>query len=138
MNRSVLSFQNVSFTYKNGDQAILKSLNLDVKEGEFVSIVGASGSGKSTLFRLITGLEQQSEGDIVINGKSYEKRLGKVGYMPQQDLLLPWRTILDNAALPLELHNVSKASAHKQVSQLLEEFGLKGMKTVFQVIYPEG
>lgn len=82
MNKSVLSFQNVSFTYKNGDQAILKSLNLDVKDGEFVSIVGASGSGKSTLFRLITGLEQQSEGDIVINGQSYEKRLGKVGYMP--------------------------------------------------------
>ncbi|MFP7734833.1 ABC transporter ATP-binding protein [Priestia aryabhattai] len=131
MNKSVLSFQNVSFTYKNGDEPILKSLNLDVKEGEFVSIVGASGSGKSTLFRLITGLEQQSEGDIVINGHSYEKRLGKVGYMPQQDLLLPWRTILDNAALPLELHNVSKASAHRQVSQLLEEFGLKGYENRF-------
>src|SRR6478736_2391079 len=129
MNDPVLEFQNVSFNYSNS--AILDSLNFTIQDGEFISIVGASGSGKSTLFRLITGLEQETTGSILINGQNQENRLGTVGYMPQQDLLLPWRTIIDNASLPLELHNVSKASAHRQVSQPLEEFGLKGYENRF-------
>ncbi|GAE36939.1 ABC transporter ATP-binding protein [Halalkalibacter akibai] len=126
-----LQFENVSFTYKEKkgqtDQ-ILRSLSFDVNEGEFISIIGPSGSGKSTLFRLITGLEQQTEGEIKINGKVHSNRNGQVGYMPQQDLLMPWRTILANASLPLELKGVKKQEAHKKVIDLLEEFGLKGVE----------
>ena len=126
MNGPVLEFQNVSFSYSNS--AILDSLNFTIQDGEFISIVGASGSGKSTLFRLITGLEQETTGSILINGQNQDNRLGTVGYMPQQDLLLPWRTIIDNASLPLELKGLKKSQAVEQARELLEEFGLKGVE----------
>ncbi|KIL47198.1 ABC transporter ATP-binding protein [Jeotgalibacillus soli] len=130
MSRSVLQLREVSFHYEGERDeeklSIFHTLNLSINNGEFISIVGPSGSGKSTLFRLITGLEQPAGGDILLNGEIRKDRLGSVGYMPQQDLLMPWRSILDNAALPLELKGIKKAMAHKQVMELLEEFGLKG------------
>ena len=125
---SVLEFQNVSFSYPNSESRIVDSLNFTIQKGEFISIVGASGSGKSTLFRLITGLEQETTGSILVNGQNEKNRLGKVGYMPQQDLLLPWRTIIDNASLPLELKGLKKSQAVEQARELLEEFGLKGVE----------
>src|SRR3954470_8417901 len=131
MSESVLEFQNVSFSYPNSEFSLVDSLNFTIQDGEFISIVGASGSGKSTLFRLITGLEQETKGSILINGQNLESRLGKVGYMPQQDLLLPWRTIIDNASLPLELKGMKKPQALKQAQELLEEFGLKGVEQRF-------
>ena len=131
MSNSVLEFQNVSFSYQNSEFSLIDSLNFTIQDGEFISIVGASGSGKSTLFRLITGLEQETKGSILINGQNLGNRLGKVGYMPQQDLLLPWRTIIDNASLPLELKGMKKSQALKQAQELLEEFGLKGVEQRF-------
>jgi putative hydroxymethylpyrimidine transport system ATP-binding protein len=132
MIEKALQFNKVSFHYnkvaEKGFDQILDSLSLDVKEGEFISIIGPSGSGKSTLFRLITGLEQPVKGEIIINGNVYQDRSGKVGYMPQQDLLMPWRTILANAALPLELKGTKKEEAYEQVMKLLGEFGLKGVE----------
>ncbi|WP_227936310.1 ABC transporter ATP-binding protein [Alkalihalobacillus deserti] len=132
MSERSLQFKEVSFYYKNGQKQtqaqILDSLSFAIGEGEFVSIIGPSGSGKTTLFRLITGLEQSVKGEILINGQSYSDRFGKVGYMPQQDLLMPWRTILANAALPLEIKGIDKQEAHKQVTQLLNEFGLNGVE----------
>lgn len=97
----ILEFKHVSFQY-NPSQPIVDTLNFRIKPGEFISIVGASGTGKSTIFRLIVGLEQPRSGDIFINGVNEANRLGKVGYMPQRDLLVPWRTVLENIALPLE------------------------------------
>ncbi|WP_134701895.1 ABC transporter ATP-binding protein [Ammoniphilus sp. YIM 78166] len=126
----VLRFDQVHFEYREkGKPAVpvLQGLNLAIHDGEFVSVIGPSGSGKTTLFRLITGLEQPNVGSIHLNGKKQDQRLGQVGYMPQQDLLMPWRTVLDNAALPLELKGVSKENAHRQVSELLVEFGLAGV-----------
>lgn len=99
----ILKFKNVSFNYHQS-QMIIDQLNFDINHGEFISIVGASGTGKSTIFRLIVGLEQAISGDISINGVKENDRLGKVGYMPQKDLLVPWRTVVDNIALPLEAH----------------------------------
>lgn len=131
MYKKALEFEKVTFSYEESRGAILESLNFDIKEGEFVSIVGASGSGKSTLFRLITGLEIEQTGRILINGQQHHSRLGHVGYMPQEDLLLPWRTILDNAALPLELKGVAKGKAYAQVKELLSEFGLEGYEHRF-------
>ena len=121
----MLSFDDVSFTYQSGN-SILDNLSFNILPGEFISIVGVSGSGKSTIFRLVTGLDEPSGGTISLEGNQNSQRLGKVGYMPQQDLLLPWRTILENACLPLEIAGLDKKAAREQVQPLLQEFGLGG------------
>jgi len=121
----MLAFDRVSFNYTSGSN-ILDGLSFTIHPGEFISIVGMSGSGKSTIFRLVTGLDEPTAGSISLTDNLDNKRLGKVGYMPQQDLLLPWRTILENACLPLEIAGIDKLSAREQVLPLLEEFGLAG------------
>ncbi|WP_050181879.1 ABC transporter ATP-binding protein [Domibacillus robiginosus] len=125
MRKPVLQFQDVSFSY-GGKKLILDQLNMTVYDREFVTIIGASGSGKSTLFRLITGLEQEEAGAVWLNGEQFESRHGRTGYMPQQDLLMPWRTVLENASVPLELAGISKREAAKRIIPLLDEFGLEG------------
>ncbi len=131
-NKLALQFKNVDFHYKNdaGEIPILKNMNLSVADGEFVSIIGASGSGKSTIFRLIVGLEELTGGSIYLNEKQVTDRSGKVGYMPQQDLLMPWRTVQQNAVLPLELHKESRLD-RRAVDSLLEAFGLKGYENKY-------
>jgi len=125
MNDEALAFENVSFSYRSGKSGkqILKGVDLNVRRGEFVSIIGASGSGKSTIFRLITGLENPQSGEIRLAGQPTNNRLGQVGYMPQSDLLMPWRTVRENAALPLEIKGNSEL---KKVDEMLQEFGLTG------------
>lgn len=130
MRKPVLEFRDVSFSY-GGKNPILDHLNMTIYNQEFITIIGASGSGKSTMFRLITGLEIQSEGTILINGESHQNRHGKVGYMPQRDLLMPWRTVMDNAALPLELSGMNKKDVQKLILSLLDEFGLSGVENKF-------
>ncbi|MCI2254972.1 ABC transporter ATP-binding protein [Domibacillus sp. PGB-M46] len=125
MRKPVLEFRDVSFSY-GGKKPILDQLNMTVYDREFVTIIGASGSGKSTLFRLITGLEQEETGAVWLNGEQFKSRHGRTGYMPQQDLLMPWRTVLENASVPLELAGVSKREAAKRIIPLLDEFGLEG------------
>lgn len=120
-NNNILQFRNVSFSY-NQSPAILDKLSFEIKSGEFVSIVGASGTGKSTIFRLIVGLEQPNEGTIFLNGKEEKQRLGKVGYMPQKDLLIPWRTVLENVTLPLE--SKDRNYEKERILQELEAVGL--------------
>lgn len=123
--KSAVTFTDVTFQYEQKQAAnkILNQLNLHITQGEFVSIVGASGSGKSTIFRLITGLEQANEGSISINDTVQSNRLGQTGYMPQKDLLMPWRTIRQNAALALEVKNQKDPQL---VDNLLQDFGLAG------------
>lgn len=128
MSNFSLQFKDVSFSYGNGLKQILNKLSFQMNNGEFVSIIGPSGSGKSTIFKLITGLEKTTQGQILINGQSYANRLGQVGYMPQQDLLMPWRTVLENAALPLEIQGMKKQVAYEKVLELLDQFGLTGME----------
>jgi putative hydroxymethylpyrimidine transport system ATP-binding protein len=135
MSKKVLEFRKIGFNYQSekgmGDVSILKEMQFNIQNGEFVSIIGPSGSGKSTIFRLITGLEQPTEGEIFLNGKKVVNRLGQVGYMPQQDLLMPWRTVLENALLPLEIKGIKKEEAIIQVRKLLDDFGLKGVEDKF-------
>ncbi|MFB1049959.1 ABC transporter ATP-binding protein [Paraliobacillus sp. JSM ZJ581] len=121
INDAVLEFNNVSFSYPQS-QHILDKLAFRIKPGEFVSIIGASGTGKSTIFRLIVGLEQPTKGSIYLNGVEETNRLGKLGYMPQKDLLLPWRNVLENVALPLETEN--RKYDKGAVLQQLEAVGL--------------
>ncbi|MGG0722872.1 ABC transporter ATP-binding protein [Bacillus mycoides] len=118
--KNILQFHNVSFHYD--EKPIIDELNTSIQDKEFVSIIGPSGCGKSTLFRLITGLEEASTGQIELT----ETKSHPVGYMPQKDMLLPWRTIIENAALPLECQGVEKKEAQVKAKELLHKFGLQG------------
>lgn len=123
---SVLSLKNLSYAFSDieGSQPIFSDLTMDIREGEFVSLIGASGSGKSTLFKLINGLLEPAAGEIWIDGEQPKNRLGKVSYMPQKDLLLPWRTVIDNVLLPLELTRGKKQESVSDVREWLSRFGL--------------
>jgi len=109
----------------------LEDVSFAVAPQEFVTIVGPSGSGKSTLFNLIVGLLEPDEGEICLDGEHCSGRIGRVGYMPQRDLLLPWRSVLDNVIVPLELHGVSKGAAREQARELLPLFGLDGFAEAY-------
>ncbi|WNS76534.1 ABC transporter ATP-binding protein [Bacillus sp. DTU_2020_1000418_1_SI_GHA_SEK_038] len=98
---SVLTIQDISKKFSDID--IIKHLNLQVNEGEFVSILGPSGSGKSTLFSLIGGILTPDEGTITLKGEKINSQTGAVSYMPQSPSLLPWRTVLQNVLLGQEL-----------------------------------
>jgi ABC-type nitrate/sulfonate/bicarbonate transport system ATPase subunit len=100
--------------------------------GEFVSIIGPSGCGKSTLLNIIAGLDHADAGTVEMAGDPAGRRLGTIGYMQQKDLLLPWRSVLDNAALGLELHGRSRDQARRRALELMETFGLQG----FEGLYP--
>ncbi|AFS78798.1 ABC transporter ATP-binding protein [Gottschalkia acidurici 9a] len=123
---NILTFSDVTFNYKCEENDLLQNLNFNIREGEFVSIIGPSGCGKSTLFRLITGLEKNIGGTIYISGENIMSKSGTVGYMPQKDLLVPWRTILQNACLPLEIKGIPKNEAILKGREYLEIFGLNG------------
>ena len=104
----MLEFQNVSFQYAQYEQVMMKELSFCVENGEFVSIIGASGCGKSTIFRLINGLEKPQKGEILIDGKPIQQIKQYSAFMPQKDLLFPWKNIEKNICLPMELQKVPK------------------------------
>lgn len=120
-----------SYAIADARELILSDINLTVNQGEFVSIIGPSGCGKSTLLNIIAGLDQADCGEINVRGVDGE-RLGKIGYMQQKDLLLPWRSVLDNAAIGLEVQGLSKKEAREKVMEGIDRFGLSG----FEALYP--
>ena len=113
-------------TFKSADFIVeaLAGVDLTVQDGEFVSLVGPSGCGKSTLFNIIAGLESPSGGQAEIDDESVIGRPGIAAYMPQKDLLLPWLSVLDNAALGLELRGVHRSDARDQANAHFVHFGL--------------
>lgn len=117
-----------SFTVEGKREPVLAGVDLAVEDSEFVSIIGPSGCGKSTLLNIIAGLDHPDSGSVSLDGGQDQPRLGRVGYMQQKDLLLPWRTVLDNAILGLELRGVPRRQARKQALQLTESFGLSGFE----------
>jgi putative hydroxymethylpyrimidine transport system ATP-binding protein len=127
----MLKFKDVIFTYKGNSEPIIKGLNLQVERGEFVSIIGASGCGKSTIFRLINSLETPQEGEITIDDKDINNIKHYSAYMPQKDLLIPWRTILQNIALPLEIQGLKKDEIHDKCEAMLKEVNLLEYKDKF-------
>jgi len=116
-----------SYVIDGERQEVLAGVDLTVNEGEFVSIIGPSGCGKSTLLNIIAGLDQPDSGQVELSGLT-DMRLGQTGYMQQKDLLLPWRSVLDNTILGLELRGVPKKQAREQALQYTKEFGLKGFE----------
>lgn len=106
------------------NMVILKDINIEVNEGELVSIVGPSGSGKSTIFNIITNLIKFDSGEKRVNGD--------VSYMYQKDMMVPWKKVVDNIATPLVFKGMDKKNARKEVEKYIGTFGL----TSFQNKYP--
>jgi len=129
----LLSLRNVSQTYRENGQIVpaVENISFAADEGQFISIIGPSGCGKSTLFNMIAGLSQPDEGEICLHGQAVARRAGRFGYMPQKDLLLPWRTVLDNVILGPELAGQSRPAARQQAEAMLPLFGLEGFGQVY-------
>jgi ABC-type nitrate/sulfonate/bicarbonate transport system ATPase subunit len=120
----LLEIENLSC--RLGSLDVLEGVSLSLRPGEFVSIIGPSGSGKSTLFRLLTGSTAKSAGSIRLNGEALDKTARPFAFMPQRDALMPWRRLIGNAALGLEISGLSRAEARRRIEPLLAEFGLDG------------
>ena len=114
----MLSLKDIHYAY--GKEQVLESLSFDVQSGEFISIIGPSGSGKSTLFSILGGLLVPDKGHVLLNGSSIIKTSGHIGYMPQNPSLLPWRTVLENVLLAMEL-NGRKPVTEEQAIALLQK-----------------
>lgn len=131
--RPLIEMRQVSKTF--GAVKALENLEVSIRPGELVTVVGPSGCGKSTLFNILAGLEEPDPGAILrLKGASSTASdlLGKVSFMPQRDLLLPWRNVIDNAILALEIEGMPRAEARKLAMDMLPEFGLAG----FEAQYP--
>ena len=122
-----LAFENVSYQYPGGDFDIIDGLSFSVDPGSFHCIVGASGCGKSTILRLVCGLLRPRAGTIRVDGAPIAEQSHYCGYMPQRDLLFPWRTVGENLALPLEIRGgYTRAERRELAEAALEDVGLEG------------
>ena len=120
----VLEVKGVSKSF-DGEE-IIRDISLELKEGEIVSLLGVSGGGKTTLFNIIAGLSTPDEGNIYQEGQEITGKPGNISYMLQKDLLLPYRTLVDNVALPLTIRGMIKSEAREKAAGYFEEFGLEG------------
>ncbi|GLY16962.1 ABC transporter ATP-binding protein [Kineosporia rhizophila] len=111
-----------------GGLPVVRGLELHAEPGEFVSILGPSGSGKSTTFGVLTGALKPDAGDVRIEGNELNGKASRVAFMPQKDALLPWRTVMNNLTLGLEVRGSKRGPAREKVRPLLEPFGLKGFE----------
>ena len=105
---------------------IIENISIELHQGEIVSLLGISGGGKTTLFNVIAGLSSPDQGAVYLDGEEITGKPGKISYMLQKDLLLPYRTIEDNVALPLLIKGEKKREARRKVGTYFEEFGLDG------------
>jgi NitT/TauT family transport system ATP-binding protein len=109
----------------------LASIDLEIERGEFVTLVGPSGCGKSSLLTLISGLAAPSAGRIRIGGREIAGTDREVGFVTQQDNLFPWRTLVDNVALSLELAGVGRAERRREADRWIRRVGLEGFENAF-------
>lgn len=121
---AVLQVNGVSKSFD--EEEIIRDISLELNEGEIVSLLGVSGGGKTTLFNIIAGLSVPDEGEVILQGENITGKPGNVSYMLQKDLLLPYRTIVDNVALPLVIRGMKHKDAREKASAYFEEFGLQG------------
>lgn len=120
---AVLKVEGVSKSFDS--EKIIENISLELHEGEIVSLLGVSGGGKTTLFNIIAGLSQPDSGSVWLDGEEVTGQPGHVSYMLQKDLLLPYRTILDNVALPLIVKGIKKKEAREIAAPYFAEFGLE-------------
>lgn len=116
----------------------LQGVDLTVDAGGFLSVIGPSGCGKSTLFNIICGLMEPDRGQILLDGQVAERRAGRLAYMPQKDLLLPWRTVLDNVILGPEIAGQPRDVARREAKELIPLFGLAGFEQSYPAVLSGG
>ena len=109
---------------------ILKDVNVFVNEGELVSVLGVSGAGKTTLFNVLSGLELPEAGQVLLQGRDITGKPGNVSYMLQKDLLLPYRKVVDNVALPLLIGGMPKKEARAKAAAYFSEFAIDGCQEI--------
>ncbi|TXT39305.1 MAG: NitT/TauT family transport system ATP-binding protein [Comamonadaceae bacterium] len=130
--RLAVEIRNASVVYPTADSPVhaLANIDLNILEGEFVSLIGPSGCGKTTLMRVIADLEQISAGQVLVNGVTpHEARLARAyGYVFQAPALFPWRTVLANVTLPLQIQGRTSSDAKKIAQEHLERVGLAGFE----------
>ncbi len=123
-NNIKLETRNITKSF--GDKTVIKDINIKIYDGEIVSLLGVSGSGKTTLFNIISGLIKPDSGSVILNNEDITGKAGKVSYMLQKDLLLPYKSIIDNVSLPLIIKGENKKNARDKVRKHFKEFGLEG------------
>ncbi len=123
---------NKTFIRNKESLEVLKDINLILCENQFVSLLGPSGCGKSTILRILAGLEDSYSGDIKVCDKKLSSSSTQFCYMPQKDLLMPWRTVYRNIILPLEIDGRLDSTENLKLPKLIKEFGLEG----FENFYP--
>ena len=129
-----VEFSHVSKSFGLGSNAVeaVRDISLNIREGELITLVGPSGCGKSTLLSMLAGIYSPSAGQIMRDGRPIEPFSGQVGYMTQNDHLLPWRTVAQNIAVPLEIRKFHDRDASARVADLMRFVGL----TDFAKHYP--
>lgn len=121
---ALLRTENISVSFD--DKKIIQDISIELNKGELVSLLGISGSGKSTLFNVIAGLLTPDSGRVLLDGDDITGQSGRLSYMLQKDLLLPYKTIVDNVALPLTIRGMRKSDARRKALEYFDEFGLSG------------
>lgn len=129
----ILKIENVSLLYQTdaSETEALKDVNLSIEEGEFVAVIGPSGCGKTTVLSLISGLIKPTGGKVYLDGKEIDAPNGEIGYMLQRDHLFPWRTILSNTLLGLELQKKKTPEAVEYAEALIDKYGLGDFKKAY-------
>src|ERR1700756_2281032 len=122
----------MTFRTPNGAFTALAPVTLSISPGRFVSLIGPSGCGKSTIFNIVAGLLEPTGGRVLIDDADATGTIGRVGYMLQKDLLLAWRTVLDNVILGMEIQHVPLREARERALPLLRRYGLSG----FEYLHP--
>ena len=121
---ALLKTENISVSFN--ENKILNNVSIHLNKGEIVSVMGVSGCGKSTLFNVIAGILTPDSGKVYLNDRDVTGTSGLISYMLQKDLLLPYKTILDNVSLPLLMKGMSKKDARATALNYFDEFGLNG------------
>lgn len=133
--RKSLSIRDVSMVFTRAGHSVhaLDRIGIDVEEGQFISVVGPSGCGKSTLLKLVAGLRPPTAGSINILGEQVKGPRSDVGIVFQSPVLLPWRTVIENVMLPIEVLRLDRATYEAKARELLALVGLSG----FEKAYPQ-
>src|ERR1700694_3117911 len=121
----------MTFPTPNGAFTALAPVTLSISPGSFVSLIGPSGCGKSTIVNIVAGLLEPTTGRVLIDGADATGTIGRVGYMLQKDLLLPWRTVLDNVILGMEIQGVPLRQARQRALPLLARYGLSRVEHLY-------
>jgi ABC-type nitrate/sulfonate/bicarbonate transport system ATPase subunit len=128
MDRSKAIIEVINIKKSFGDLRTLEDVSLSLEKNQIVTLLGPSGCGKSTLFDIISGLEKPDKGQVFIEGENYIGKTGRVSYMHQKDLLLPWNTILNNVCIPLIIKGFKKGESCEKASKYFKLFGLEGFE----------